>query len=86
MAKQREEPYYVMEAEIEPRCVVAGCTASIVAEVHTDDYAIALEMFRGIRREKIRSRRLGDERFFACQEHEEYYRRTAGLCWQLLMF
>jgi hypothetical protein len=84
MAKQRKETYYVVEANTGPRCVVAGCAAPIIAEVHCDDYAIALEMFRGIRREKVPSRRLGDERFLACQEHLDRDPRMRAVEWQLL--
>jgi hypothetical protein len=67
-----------------PHCIVTGCTAPVIAEVHTDSYADALKLFRGIRREKVRSRRLGDERFFTCQEHLDG--QMAALQWQRLLF
>jgi hypothetical protein len=88
MAKQRGETYCAVTPDTEtvPHCVVKGCSAPVVAEVHTDRYADALEIFRGIRREKVRSRRLGDERFFVCQEHLEHDQRMADLEWQWLMF
>jgi hypothetical protein len=86
MARQPEETYCAVASDASPRCIVTGCAAPIVAEVHTDSYADALEVFRGIRREKIRSRRLGDERFFVCQQHLDHDQRMATLEWQWLMF
>jgi hypothetical protein len=87
MAKQREEAYYAATGEEEvPHCVVRGCSSPVVAEVHTDSYADALELFRGIRREKVHARRMGDERFFVCRDHLESDRRMAHLEWQWLMF
>jgi hypothetical protein len=86
MARQREETYFVVEPDSTPHCVVEGCGASVVAEVHHGDYAIALELFRGVRREKVRSRRQGDEPFFVCPEHLERDPRMAALRWQWLMF
>jgi hypothetical protein len=83
MAKQREETYYAVEG---PRCVVRQCSAPVHAEVHCDDYAIALELFRGIRREKLRTRTIRDERFYVCRDHMERDQRMAKLRWQLLMF
>jgi hypothetical protein len=85
MARQREETYYVV-ADASPHCIVAGCTAPIVAEVHAESYADALELFRGVSRQKIRSRRLGDERFFACQRHLDHDQRMTALEWQWLLF
>jgi hypothetical protein len=86
MAKQREEAYCAVVPDPGPHCVVVGCTAPIVAEVHTDSYAVALELFRGVHREKVRSRRFGDERFFVCQQHLDSDQRMATLGWQWLMF
>jgi hypothetical protein len=88
MAKQSGETYCAVTPDTDwsPRCVVTGCIAPVVAEVHTDSYAAALEMFRGIRRETVRSRRMGDERLFACQEHLDHDKRMAALDWQWLMF
>jgi hypothetical protein len=57
-----------------------------VAEVHADSYSAALELFRGIRRQKVHTRRSGDERFFVCANHLQSDSRMAGLEWQLLMF
>jgi hypothetical protein len=87
MAKQRVETYCAeaFGADSLPHCVVAGCGAPIVAEVHTDSYGRALEMFRRIRREKVRCRRVGDERFFVCQEHLDHDQRMAALEWQLTL-
>ena len=84
MAKQRGETYYAVTPDTDhtPRCVVTGCSAPIVAEVHTDSYADALKMFRGIRRQKARSRRVGDERFYVCREHLENDSRMARFQWQ----
>jgi hypothetical protein len=88
MAKQRGETYCAVTPgrDTSPPCVVTGCSAPVVAEVHTDSYADALEMFRGIRREKVRSRRPGDERLFVCLEHLEHDKRMAALGWQWLLF
>jgi len=66
--------------------VISTCAAPAVAEVHDGDYAKALELFRGIRREKVRSRRAGDERLFACRGHLEHDSRMAALRWQWLLF
>jgi hypothetical protein len=84
MPKQREEPYYGMP-DVAPHCVVTGCLAPVVAEVHTDSYAEALRLFRGLRRQKVRSRRLGDERFFVCRDHLDHDQRMAALEWQWLL-
>ena len=86
MAKQREETYCDMPSDTLPHCVVTGCPAPVVVEVHTDDYAAALALFRGTRRAKIHARRSGDERFYVCNEHLEHDGRMAGLRWQGLMF
>jgi hypothetical protein len=92
MAKSRGETYYENIDNTESkslgpaRCVVENCKNPIVAEVHIDDYATALMMFRGIRREKIPYRRSGDERFFICRTHLEGDQRMAELRWQWLMF
>jgi hypothetical protein len=67
-----------------PCCIVEGCTARIVAEVHTDSYADALALFRGVHRQKVRIRRLGDERFFVCQHHLECDERMRTLDWQFM--
>jgi hypothetical protein len=84
--KKYEENYYGAEPDSVLRCVVTGCTATVVAEVHTDSYAAALELFRGMHREKIRARRQGDERLFACRQHLEEDARMAELEWQMWMF
>ena len=86
MAKQRKETYCAAAAMLDPHCVVTDCLAPIVAELHDDDYSAALGLFRGTRREKIRTRRLGEERFFVCREHMERDPRMALLHWQWLMF
>jgi hypothetical protein len=86
MARQRAETYYAVASETLPHCIVTGCTAPVVAEVHIDCYADALERFRGIRRGKVRSRRPGDERFFTCQQHMDHDFRMAALQWQRLLF
>jgi hypothetical protein len=86
MARQRGETYCSEEPDSVLRCAVTDCAAPVIAEVHTDSYAEALELFRGIRREKVHSRRLGDERFFVCRAHMESDERVAALEWQLLMF
>ena len=89
MPKQRIETYYVgppEDAAPAAGCVVPGCMAPITAEVHTDCYSRALLLFRGIRRERIQCRRVGDERFFTCQKHLEQDPRMAELEWQWLMF
>ena len=70
--RQRVEKYVpdLPTAEpAEPHCVISGCGLPVDLEVHCDDYAAALEMFRGIRRRKVRTRRQGDERFFICEQH-----------------
>jgi hypothetical protein len=69
-----------------PSCVVPGCAERPVAEVHADSYSTALELFRGIRRQKVHTRRSGDERFFVCARHLQSDPRMTGLTWQLLMF
>jgi hypothetical protein len=84
MARRRGETSYAVASETLPHCIVTGCTAPVVAEVHTDCYADALERFRGIRG-KVRSRRPGDERFFTCQAHLDHDGRMAALQWQLLI-
>jgi hypothetical protein len=57
-----------------------------VAEVHADSYSAALELFRGVRRMKVHTRRSGDERFFVCASHLQSDPRMNTLQWQLLMF
>jgi hypothetical protein len=69
-----------------PHCVVKNCAAPVVAEVFNSDYAITLEMFRGVRRETVRSRRAGDERLHAYAYHLEHAERVRQLQWQTLMF
>jgi hypothetical protein len=40
---------------------------------------MALEMFRGSRRVKVRARRVGDEHFYACKYHLDHDQRMARL-------
>jgi hypothetical protein len=75
----------IVAAQAAQHCVVEACRGVPVAEVHCEDYGKALELFRGVRRDKVRSRRMGDERFFLCQRHLDDP-RMAVLRWQLLMF
>jgi hypothetical protein len=86
MAQRFEDTYYAVPSDTMPRCVVTGCIAPVVAEVYDGDYAVALRIFRGVKREKIRSRRVGDERLYVCSEHLENDRRMAKVQWQWLMF
>jgi hypothetical protein len=86
MAKQRKETYSAAAAMLTACCVVTDCLAPIVAEVFDEDYSRALGLFRRVCREKIQTRRLGDERFFVCREHLEQDPRMATLHWQWLMF
>jgi hypothetical protein len=92
MAKSRRETDYednndTKSKNIAPsRCVVENCRNPIEAEVHAGDYATALMMFRGIRRENVRSRRAGDEHFYVCAYHLEHDPRMARLQWQSMMF
>jgi hypothetical protein len=69
MAKQRGEPYCApaFDAGSSLHCVVAGCSAPIVAEVHVHSYGDASEMFRGIRRKKLSSRRPGKSAFLSAR-------------------
>ena len=62
MPRQSEETYCPLESETKPRCVVEDCRAAIAAEVHDADYGAALERFHAVRRGKLRSLGLGDER------------------------
>jgi hypothetical protein len=85
MAKRREETYCAVPSDVAPRCVISGCVAPAVAEVKDADYSVALGMFRGVHRRKVRTRRVGDERFFVCQEHFERDPRIGLLHWQMLI-
>jgi hypothetical protein len=85
MAKQREETYAAIP-DVAPHCVVTNCLAPVIAEVEDAQYSVALEMFRGIHRQRVRTRRVGDERFFVCRDHLERDQRMARLHWQSLMF
>ena len=84
MAKQREESYAAV-SDVAPHFVVTNCLAPVIAEVEDAEYSTALEMFRGIRRRKLRTRRVRDERFFVCQEHFERDPRIGLLHWQMLI-
>jgi hypothetical protein len=83
--KQKEDPYCITAA-LAPQCAVLGCTEPPVAEVFDADYSEALALFRGRRRDVLRTRRVGDEHFYACQHHLEHDARMARLHWQTLMF
>jgi hypothetical protein len=85
MAKQQEEPYHASAAPTAQHCVVTGCAEPVAAEAHAVDYSRALEMFRG-RRRATRSRRAGDERFFAGRRHLHACQRIRSLHWQDLLF
>lgn len=82
MAKQRAE-LYVATTDATPRCIVDGCAARVVAEVHDDDYAAALHMLRNKKREKMRARRNGDERIYICATHRENDSRMARVRWRV---
>ncbi len=84
MPKQRAEPY-VATTSVIPYCIVGGCDANVVAEVHDCDYSIALRIFHGTTREKMRTRRLGDERIYTCAKHLENDWRMAKVRWQFLI-
>jgi hypothetical protein len=85
MARQRGESYCPEPSGpppvAAPHCVRSYCDQLVVAEVHKDDYGLAQEIFRGVHR-KLRSRRAGDERFFACEDHLEHDPTMAKLRWQ----
>jgi hypothetical protein len=86
MTVQREDPYCALPAADGPQCAVWGCIEPPAFEVFTGDYNVARERLRGRRREKIQTRRAGDERLFACRRHMETEPRMAGLRWQRLLF
>ena len=84
MAKQCPEPY-VSTSSIIPHCIVGGCDVPVIAEVHDDDYSVASNLFRNKGREKIRTRRFGDERIYICAEHLDNDWRMAKVRWQFLI-
>jgi hypothetical protein len=87
--KKRGESYYGLDdAPSVPHCVIDGCGRSITHELHAGDgYSDGLKLFRGISRPKLRTRRLGDPRFFICALHlETGDLRLRALRWQQLLF
>jgi hypothetical protein len=83
MSKQRVESYSALSAPPAPCCVVTDCGESVVAEVYSADYSLALGMFRN-RKRATRSRRVGDERFYVCRFHLDNDPRMRPLRWQEL--
>jgi hypothetical protein len=77
---------YCAEIDNEPHCVVAGCMERPCCELHDGCYAAGLKEFRGIHRAKVRTRRIGDERFYACATHLKTDPRMARFEWQCLLF
>jgi hypothetical protein len=84
MTSRSSKRFVIVAAQAAQHCVVESCRRVPVAEVHCEDYCKALELFRGVRRDKLRSRRRGGERFFLCERHLDDP-RMAVLRWQLLI-
>ena len=69
-------------------CIVGGCDVPVIAsgEVHDDDYSVASNLFRNKGREKIRTRRFGDERIYICASNTLMNDwRMAKVRWQFLI-